>query len=130
MGRYYCADGRHIPEGHEPEECAPCLRAMRDGIRREHEETVNVDLLARLREMDRRIRNQREELAALNAKIVNAPRSPVSAAAAFDAWCMPLERWDRRFAAVAFRAGWLAARRAMFMRDDRATPNRSEGGSE
>lgn len=120
MGRYYCADGRHIPEGHDTEECPPCLRAMRDGIRREHEETVNVDLLARLREMDRRVQSQRRELARLNAKL-SGPRSPVDPEAAFEAWCMPtLGRWDRRLASVAFRAGWQAAKRAI------SVPNEGE----
>lgn len=120
MGAYYCADGRHIPEGHDPEECPPCLRAMRDGIRREYGANVNVDLVARLREMDGRIRNQRFELARLNI-IVSGPRASTWTGPAFDAWCMPnLERWDRRFAAVAFRAGWQAARRALLLPDDSA----------
>lgn len=122
----YCADGRHIPAGHEPEDCAPCLRAMRDGIRREYEANVNVDLLGRLREMDRRIDQQRRELARLNA-IVAGPRSPETAAGAFEAWCMPLERSDRRFASVVFRAGWQAARRALRLVDDASTHQQRDG---
>lgn len=121
MGAYYCADGRRIPEGHDQEQCAPCLRAMRDGIRKEYEANINVDLVARLREMDRRINQQRRELARLELKVSGPPA--MSASAAFDAWCMPLERMDRRFASVVFRAGWQAARRAISMRDDRATPS-------
>lgn len=119
--QYYCADGRRIPEGHDCEECPPCLRAQRDGIRREYDANVNVDLVARLREMDRRVAQQRRELARLNLKVAK-PSSPVSAGNAFAAWVMPdLDRWDRRFASVVFRAGWQAARRALSMQDDHAT---------
>ena len=125
MSRYYCADGRRIPEGHEPEECPPCLRAMRDGIRKEYEANVNVDLLARLREMDRRIQSQRHELARLSQRVAGAP-SPVSAWDAFTAWAMPgLDRWDRRFAGVCFRSGWQAARRALVLPDDTAGQSES-----
>lgn len=126
MSRYLCASGQHFPMGHDPEECVACLRAMRDGIRQEYRANVNVDLVARLREMDRRIHQQREELAKLNAKVSGTP-SRVNSAQAFDAWCMPLDRTDRRFAAVAFRAGWLAARRALWQDDDHATESRSGG---
>lgn len=124
MGRYYCADGRHLPEGHDTEECPACLRAQRDGIRAEYEANVNVDLVARLREMDERIRLQRKELATLNAKVVGPPAIP-TAYNAFEQWCMPLDRSDRRFAAVAFRAGWQAARRSMALPEDSATEKRS-----
>lgn len=118
-GRYYCADGRHIPEGHDQEVCPPCLRARLIGLQREYEANVNVDLVARLREMDHRVARQRDELSRLQTP---RPPSPVSADRAFDAWCMPtLERWDRRLAAVAFRAGWQAARRALSLPDDRAS---------
>jgi hypothetical protein len=132
MSVYYCADGRRLAEGHDPEECPPCLRAQRDGIRREYEANVNVDLLTRLREMDVRIRQQRRELARLNERTAGPP-CPAWAAQAFDAWVMPnLERWDRRFASVCFRSGWLAARRALSMSDDRSTPSSgvSRGGSD
>ena len=111
MQRYFCADGRRIPEGHDCDECPACLRAQRDGIRKEYEANVNIDLVARLREMERRVACQRRELARLQAP---APPTPVKESQAFDAWCAPaLERWDRRFAAVCFRSGWQAARRAM-----------------
>ncbi len=40
--RYYCADGRRIAEGHDTEQCPPCLRAQRDGIMREHEARCTV----------------------------------------------------------------------------------------
>jgi hypothetical protein len=119
--RYYCADGRRIPEGHDTEECPPCLRAQRDGIRREYEANVNVDLVARLREMDRRVHSQRSELARMSLKA----QGPVLRGAweAFDAWCMPdLDRSERRFASLVFRAGWQAARRAFSLPDDRASP--------
>ncbi len=126
MGVYICADGRRIPEGHDPEDCPPCLRAMRDGIRKEYEANVNVDLVGRLREMDRRVHAQRRELDRLSFKVSGPAAS--SASAAFDAWCMPLERTDRRFASVVFRAGWQAARRAISMPDDKATPMKRAGG--
>lgn len=112
-GRYFCADGRHIPEGHDAEECPPCLRAQRDGIRREYEANVRVDLVGRLREMDRRIRAQRDELARLNAQVARPP-SPMRVADAYDAWeHIDLSRAEGRLAYCAFRAGWAAARRAL-----------------
>jgi hypothetical protein len=123
MGVYYCADGRRIPEGHDPEQCPPCLRAMRDGIKREYHENVNVDLVQRLREMDERVHKQRDELARLNAQVTRPP-SPMSAWDAFRAWVAPaLERGDRRLASCAYRAGWAAARRAISMPDDEASPD-------
>ncbi len=112
-----CADGRQFPEGHDIEECPPCLRAMRDGIRKEYEANVNIDLVKRLREMDRRIHQQRKELADLNARM-KGPQAVPFARNAFDQWCMPLDRMDRRFASVCFRAGWQAARRAMRLPED------------
>jgi hypothetical protein len=120
MGRYHCAGGAYYPMGHDMEECPPCLRAMRDGIRQEYQANVNVDLVKRLREQDQRINQQRKELAKLNQKVSGTP-SQMNSAQAFDAWCMPLDRTDRRFAAVSFRAGWVAARRAIRAADDHAT---------
>ena len=118
MGVYYCADGRRIPEGHDPEACPPCLRAMRDGIRREYHENVNVHLVERLREMDQRVHKQREELARLN-ECVTKQASPVTARDAFIAWVSPaLDRGERRLASCAFRAGWAAARRAISLPDE------------
>lgn len=118
MSVYYCADGRRIPEGHDPEQCAPCLRAMRDGIKREYHENVNVHLVERLREMDRRVAKQRDELARLNAQVTRTP-SPVTPWDAFTTWVAPaLERGDRRLASCAFRAGWAAARRAISLPDE------------
>ncbi len=110
--RYSCADGRHIPDGHDTDQCPPCLRAQRDGIRKEYEANVNVNIVARLREMDRHICSQRVELARLNAKVAGPP-STTDPWDAFAAWVDPsLERWDRR-ASLIFRAGWSAARAAL-----------------
>jgi hypothetical protein len=127
--RYHCADGRTIREGHDTDDCVACLKANRDAWKREYETHVNVDLVGRLREMDRRIGQQRRELARLNAKCTG-PRAATSASQAFDAWFMPnLERWDMRFASVVFRAGWQSARRALHLPEDTATHTTSEGES-
>lgn len=120
MARYNCADGRYIPEGHDMEECPVCLRAQRDDIRQEYRANVNVDLVARLKELERRICQQRKELAELNAKMVGPPAYP-TANEAFSRWCMAsLDRRERRFAAVSFMSGWQAARRAIGMPESSA----------
>lgn len=127
MGRYYCADGRHLPEGHDPEECPPCLRAQRNGIKKAYETDINVDLVDQNRRLAQRIRDQRRELERLNAKVAGPP-SPQTAWEALEAWCTSRDRSERRFASVCFRAGWQAARRALSLSEDSASPNESEGG--
>jgi hypothetical protein len=80
------------------------------------------------RDLEFRVRQQRKELARLNERVAGR-RSPVDSMQAFLAWVMPdLERWDRRFAAVCFRAGWQAARRALSMPDDKAADGSGKGG--
>jgi hypothetical protein len=120
--RYLCADGTsHYPNGHDTEQCLACMRAMRDGYRRACDELKDSDvakLLERLRFMDERVRNQRKELEQMNAKFGGPTLE--SCHAAFDRWCMPLDRSDRRFAATCFRAGWQAARRASSLPPDDA----------
>lgn len=118
MTTYLCASRNQYIEEHRPEDCIHCLRAMRDAWRKHYETNVDVDLVKRLQEMDHRIRKQRGELARLNEKLVGQ-RVYVTAEQAFDAWVLPsLDRCDRRFASVAYRAGWQAARRALSMQDD------------
>lgn len=127
-GRYYCADGRHIPEGHDTEECPPCLRAQRDGIRKEYAANVNVDLVARLRELDQRIFCQRRELARFNERL-DGPPTPQKAREAFEAWCTSVDRRERHFASVCFRSGWQAARRALSLPEESdRCPQRESGG--
>jgi hypothetical protein len=62
MTAYICGASGQPVEGHNPDECVPCLRRMRDYWKQE----AGSDLHARLRDMDRRIREQRRELARLN----------------------------------------------------------------
>lgn len=64
--KYFCSSRNEFVEGHSSaDECILCLRAMRDEWRR----LANADLVERLRNQERRIREQRRELARLNTEV-------------------------------------------------------------
>lgn len=115
MGAYFCSDGTHFPKGgHDMDNCVVCLRTNRDAWRRKYAEDINVDLVERMRQMDRRISRQRVEIAKLTT---SNPSTPVKINDAYRSWEIPgllKDRHSQRLAWIAFESGWKAARRAIF----------------